>query len=250
MRKANILSFTRDETPKPSIDRQRHVHRQMAISVDSPKEFQFKHANVEDILFVKPSNASNLQELEYKRIKWYGKAVNLQHDLELTLRPNLSLLQDKKVNESIQESEDRVIRQQSTKCRFTDKISNRSYELEHKGRYLDQKCAFQDNYTIYSKQSFKIKTGMYEQFKNAQLLQKRGNQYEYFLQKPNYYDYSKQQSIRKSQHKPKLLNKSDNCNTLFDTPIKYQNELNFKIARNQILQSIESQKRKRAISEF
>ncbi|CAD8149633.1 unnamed protein product [Paramecium octaurelia] len=251
MRKPNILSFTRDETPKPSINRERHVNRQMAISVDSPKEFQFKHIKVEDILFVKPQDAAIQQEQQYKRIKWYGKAVNLQHDLQMTLRPNLSLLQDKKVNESIQESEDRIIRLKSTKSRFNDKISNRSYELEHNGRYLDQKCAFQENYTLYSKDSFKLKTGMFEQFKNAQLLQKRGNQYEYFLQKPNYYDYSKQKTFRTSKQKPNLLNQTDNTlATLFDTPIKYQNELNLKIARNQILQSLEQQKRKRAISEY
>ncbi|CAD8066015.1 unnamed protein product [Paramecium sonneborni] len=222
----------------------------MAISIDSPKEFQFKHANVEDILFQKQTNVANLQELEYKRIKWYGKALNLQHDIQLTLRPNLSLIQDKKVNESIQESEDRVIRQKSTKCRFNDKISNRSFEFNLNGRYLDQKCAFQDNYTNYSKQSFKIKTGMFEQFKNAQLLQKRGNQYDNLLQKPNYNHCSKQKSLHTSKHNPNILNQTDNSLILIDTPIKYQNELNFKIARNQILQSIESQKRKRAISEY
>ncbi|CAD8153868.1 unnamed protein product [Paramecium pentaurelia] len=252
MHKPNILSFTRDETPKPSINRERHVNRQMAISVDSPKEFQFKHVKVEDILFIKPSDAAIQQDLQYKRIKWYGKAVNLQHDLQITLRPNLSQLQDKKVNESIQESEDRIIRLRSTKCRFNDKISNRSYELDLNGRYLDQKCAFQENYTLYSKQSFKLKTGMFEQFKNAQLLQKRGNQYEYLLQKPKptYYNDSKQKSYRTSKNKPNLLNQTDNTiATLIDTPIKYQNELNLKIARNQILQSLEQQKRKRAISE-
>ncbi|CAD8174017.1 unnamed protein product [Paramecium octaurelia] len=246
MRKQNILSFTRDETKKPSINRERHVNHQMAISIDSPKEFQFQHAKIEDILFVRPSDVSNQQgKLLLGQKTWNKKGLN-----GMARQPNLSTLQDKKVNESIQETEDRVIRQRQTKCRFNDKISNRTYELELNGRYLDQKCSFQDNYTLYSKQSFKLKTGIFEQFKNAQLLQTRGNQYECFLQKPNYLDYSKQLDYRSIKNKLNPLNKADTNVTLFDTPIQYQNELNRKIITSQILQSIKKQKRKRTISEY
>ena len=60
MRKTNILSFIRDDTPKPEIDRSRHVNHQMAISPDSPKQFQFNHVKIEDILFTKPEKGTIL----------------------------------------------------------------------------------------------------------------------------------------------------------------------------------------------
>ncbi|CAK79663.1 unnamed protein product (macronuclear) [Paramecium tetraurelia] len=246
MRKQNILSFTRDETKKPSINRERHVNHQMAISIDSPKEFQFLHAKIEDILFLRPSDVANQQgNLLLGQKIWNKKELN-----GMARQPNLSSIQDKKVNESIQETEDRVIRQRQTKCRFNDKITNRTYELELNGRYLDQKCSFQDNYTLYSKQSFKLQTRMFEQFKNAQLLQTRGNQYDCFLQKPTYFNYTKQINHRSAKSKLNPLNKTDINVTLFDSPIQYQNELNRKIITSQILQSIQQQKRKRTISEY
>lgn len=179
---------------------------------------------------------------ESKLIKLQGKGINLE-ELQPPSRPNLSLIEDKKINESEALSQERMICDSDSQVRLYDTICDKTRCYMKKGRIISQRSAFEENYKKYSQLSFKLRSGIFEQYSNFQVGMKaymNPMQVEFKRVIPICIPKSTSRKLKPSKPREKHSNYFE---TVYNNPIKYQNDLSLRIHKEQIRDQLNRTKR-------
>ncbi|KAM3132065.1 hypothetical protein pb186bvf_015809 [Paramecium bursaria] len=203
------------------IDRSRHANYQLAVSPDSPTNFQLKHVNIQPILFQPERDDNQRKILELKRIRQQGKQINMEQH-QVKQRSNLSYFDSFNFDD-----QKRIPR----KIKIYNTITNDSKEYDGEHRIATKNSRFAECYKTQG--NFKRILGEFECFQNQKVRQNRQDHVVASVSCER--NFSNRRTLRNTMRTAQSVElRKDPLND----SISYQNELNKRIASEFIMSKI------------